>query len=241
MSDKQVGGERGSKMPDRYALTRAQSVFLARKTLTTQIWQGARLEGCNVTYPDTQTIIDGMVPAGLSTNDVQVVVNLREAWRYLMNSLDAPFDPDLVRELNARVAFGMSLDPGKWRTGSVGIGGTTWKPPVPDETTIGQVFAPERESATARALHFAVKAMRAQLFWDGNKRTAILAANHILLVAGAGILSIPEPGIERFNRELSAYYTSADPAGLLAYLYGECVTGLDVDPADAITGAEHCE
>ncbi|MDO9557246.1 MAG: death-on-curing protein [Coriobacteriia bacterium] len=215
-------------MSDRYALSREESVFLARRTLVEHIWHGARLEGCNVTFPDTLTIIDGMVPAGLSTDDVTVVLNLREAWRFLLSSLDDAFGPELVRGLNARVVFGMSLDPGEWRTGSVGIGGAEWRPPAPDENSVARVFELGGESVTERALGFAVSAMRAQLFWHGNKRTAMLAANHLMLAAGAGMLSIPPADLETFNRTLSAYYTTGDETELLGFLYARCVAGLDL-------------
>lgn len=214
------------RLPDRYALTREESVFLARKLLAQQVWRGARLEGCNVTFPDTQSILDGAVPAGLTTDDVAVVLNLREAWRYILASLDVPFGPELVRGINARVAHGLSLAPGEWRDGSVGITGTLWRPPAPDAAKVGEVFALSG-SATEQALTFAAKAMRAQLFWDGNKRTALLGANHVLLAAGAGMLSIPEDAIEAFNRTLTAFYDSGDPAALTGWLYTAALTGLD--------------
>lgn len=214
------------KIGDRYALSREESVFLARKLLAQQVWRGARLEGCNVTLPDTQSIIDGAVPAGLTTDDVAVVLNLREAWRYVLASLDEPFGPELVRGINARVAHGLSLAPGEWRDGSVGITGTAWRPPAPDTDTVAEVFT-LTGSTTGRALTFAARAMRAQLFWDGNKRTALLAANHLLLSHGAGMLSIPEDAIEAFNRTLTAFYSSGDPTPLVAWLYTSALTGLE--------------
>jgi hypothetical protein len=213
-------------MQDRYQMTREESVFLARKLLAQQVWRAARLEGCNVTFPDTQSILDGAVPAGLTTDDVAVVLNLREAWRYLLSALDEPFGLELVRGINARVAHGLSLAPGQWRDGAIGISGTDWRPAPPTTRTIEEVFA-LAGPATERAITFATRAMRAQLFWDGNKRTALLAANHLLLSSGAGMLSIPEQAIPAFNRELTAFYNTGDAAPLTAWLYSSALTGLD--------------
>ena len=215
-------------MKDLYSLSREESLFLARRTLAEHIWQSARLEGVNVTFPDTQAIIEGIVPAGMATDDVAVIVNLREAWRYLLASLDEPFGPAIVRELNRRVTFGLSLDPGEWRTDTVGIGGTDWRPPVPDEVAIAGVFTLPGDGVTSDALTFAATAMRAQLFWDGNKRTALLSANQILLSSGAGVLTVPTEHIESFNRLLSTYYQTGEAAPLMEFLYESCLFGLDL-------------
>ena len=40
-------------------LTRQQNIFLAKKTFTELVFNTAYIEGCNVTFPQTQTIIDG--------------------------------------------------------------------------------------------------------------------------------------------------------------------------------------
>ena len=45
-------------------LTRQQNIFLAKKTFTERVFNTAYIEGCNVTFPQTQTIIDGVVING---------------------------------------------------------------------------------------------------------------------------------------------------------------------------------
>ncbi len=43
---------------DKYVLTKEQNVFLAKKLIVENIYHSAKLEGCNVTFPDTKTILD---------------------------------------------------------------------------------------------------------------------------------------------------------------------------------------
>ena len=43
-------------MKDKYYLTKEQNLFLAKKVLVSNIYNSARLEGINTTYPDTKTI-----------------------------------------------------------------------------------------------------------------------------------------------------------------------------------------
>lgn len=199
--------------------------ILTPARLAEEIRRGAALEGCAVEQSDIERVMAGGVSAGLASFDVTVVVNLLAAWRYLLSTPGERFGPGFVRRINARVAHGMSLAPGEWRDGPVGISGTDWRPPEPDAETIGAVFS-LTGSAAERAVTFAARAMRAQLFWDGNKRTAMLAASHLLLSAGAGTLSIPVDGIPAFNHELTGFYNSGDPARLTVWLLENAVEGL---------------
>ena len=59
---------------------------------------------------------------------------------------------------------------------------------------------------------------RRQWFNDGNKRTALMAANHVLINAGIGVFAI-SPSLKRdFTNRLLRYYESDDPAPLCAWL-----------------------
>ena len=69
-------------------LTRQQNIFLAKKTFTELVFNTAYIEGCNVTFPQTQTIIDGAVVSGISVDDIQTVLNLRDGWKFVINSVD---------------------------------------------------------------------------------------------------------------------------------------------------------
>ncbi|EAK5214979.1 cell filamentation protein Fic, partial [Campylobacter jejuni] len=40
-------------------LTLEENIFLAKRNLVDIIWKSANLEGVNVTFPETQMIIDG--------------------------------------------------------------------------------------------------------------------------------------------------------------------------------------
>ncbi len=48
-------------------MTREQNIFLAKKTFVELVYNTAYIEGCNVTFPQTQTIIDGAMVNGVQT------------------------------------------------------------------------------------------------------------------------------------------------------------------------------
>ena len=118
---------------------------------------------------------------------------------------------------------------GVLRTGNVGIGGTDYKPPIPekDNVTLNIEKINLIKNPTERALDCFLWTCRSQLFWDGNKRTSSLAANKILIEAGEGIFTIKEKNIIEFNKLLSRFYTEGNPAAIKQWLYENCIDGLE--------------
>lgn len=218
------------KFPDKFNLTLEQNRFLARKNIVQVIHSISRLENVNTTFPQTKTIIDGMSVSGISTHDIQVVLNLKNAWQYIL-STDAPFDLALACKVNSFVAYNESLAWGELRTGNVGISGVSFVPEIPIKTDIEQQLEAFNQlpiSNTHRLLKTMYYMMRNQLFWDGNKRTAIICANHGLIIAGCGVLNINESQLETWHTLLSEFYETADDNTIIAWTYENCLYGMTV-------------
>jgi prophage maintenance system killer protein len=60
--------------------------------------------------------------------------------------------------------------------------------------------------------------MKTQIFNDGNKRAAVIFANHYLISKGGGLLVIPENHVPEFKRLLVAYYEDRDDGDILAFM-----------------------
>lgn len=216
-------------MQNKFTLTLAQNRFLAKKNIVALIHSISRLENVNTTFPQTQTIVGGMSVSGVSTDDVQVILNLKNAWQFALQS-DTPFDLAFVCKINSFVAYNESLAWGELRTGKVSISGVGYVPPVPQQNEVEQVFAQIAQlplSETERALKLMYYMMRSQLFWDGNKRTAIICANYQLISAGAGIVNISEQQLEQWHEVLSAFYESGDDTQIIAWTYEHCLHGIE--------------
>ena len=97
-------------MTDKYNLTLEQNIFLAKKLITDSIYNSAKLEGCNVTFPDTQTILDGMSVPNIKISDIECVLNLRDAWNFLLKNLEQPFDLGFACKINSFVSRNESLE-----------------------------------------------------------------------------------------------------------------------------------
>ncbi|MCC8161438.1 MAG: Fic family protein [Oscillospiraceae bacterium] len=187
-------------------LTREQNIFLAKKTFVELVYNTAYIEGCNVTFPQTQTIIEGAVVNGVSVDDIQTVLNLRDAWKYCINTVDEPLTLEYICKINEYVSCNESLQWGALRTGQVCV--REFNPSVPIKENVLSKLCEINGIANPvdRALEYFAYACKQQLFWDGNKRTSTIVASKILIEAGEGVLTIDKEHSQEFNDTLNNWY-----------------------------------
>lgn len=214
---------------DKFHMTPAESLFLAKKKWDENVYCGMRMESRNITFPQTKTILQGVNVPNVQLDDIQAVLNMRDAWRFLLSSMDEPLTFEYWCRLNEYIARNEALEWGKLRTGSVGISGTDYVPPVPSEPQTRaelEAILTANASATAKALEAFAWGTRGQFFWDGNKRTSMTLANKILISSGAGFLTITDRHMEQFNTLLLTYYDTGASAALTDFLYENCIQGI---------------
>lgn len=220
-----------SQYPNKYQLTPEQISFLAKKKWDENVYCGMKMENRAVTFPQTKTILQGVNVPNVQLDDIQAILNMRDAWRFLLSSIDEPITLEYMCKLNEYIARNEALEWGKLRTGQVGISGTDYLPPIPDSETVRwelEAILSADTTATEKALNAFAWGTRGQFFWDGNKRTSLILANKILLQAGAGMLTITDRHMEQFNIRLLDYYNSGNAEPLKAFLYEYAVCGLEI-------------
>ena len=204
-----------SKFKDKFHLSPEQSLIFAKKRMDENIYCGMKMENRAVTFTQTQTIL-----------------NMRDAWKFLLNTVNEEVTFDYWCKLNGYIARNEALEWGKLRTGTVGISGTDYEPPVPEkEKTIEElknILNDANASATDKALEAFTWGARGQFFWDGNKRTSLLLANKILVSSGAGIMTITDKYMEQFNSLLLEYYNTGESRELKQFLCDNAILGLTI-------------
>ena len=215
--------------PDKYHMTAEQSLFLAKKKWDENVYCGMRMENRAVTFPQTKTILQGVNVPSVQLSDIQAILNMRDAWRFLLDSIHAPVTLEYLCKLNDFIARNEALEWGKLRSGSVGISGTDYEPPVPHRETVekelNQILC-SNASTTEKALEVFAWGTRGQFFWDGNKRTSMTLANKLLIDGGAGLLTITDKHMERFNELLLNYYNTGESEQLKQFLYDNAISGI---------------
>lgn len=216
---------------DKYNLTPEQSLFLAKKKWDENVYCGMKMENRAVTFPQTKTILNGVNVPNVQLDDIQAILNMRDAWKHLLTTINEPVTFEYWCKLNEFIARNEALEWGKLRTGTVGISGTDYMPPIPQQEVVQQELADilnSDVSATEKALNAFVWGARGQFFWDGNKRTSLTLANKILVEAGAGILTITDKHMEQFNVLLLDYYNTGASDTLKVFLYENAIQGISI-------------
>ncbi len=217
------------KFENKYNLTKEQSLFLAKKKWDENIYCGMKMENRAVTFPQTQTILNGVNVPNVMLDDIQAILNMRDAWKYLISSIDEPITLDYICKLNEYIARNEALEWGKLRSGTVSISGTDYQPQIPNAQQVcdelNQILNSD-ETETEKALNLFVWGARGQFFWDGNKRTSMTVANKMLISSGSGILTITDKCMEQFNTLLLDFYNTNNADDLKQFLYDNAIQGI---------------
>lgn len=205
----------------------AMNIDFARRNLVDSIYKQSILEGVATTYSDTETLVNGGKVNDMTASDVDKVVNLKRAWEFIM-SVDLanyPTNYAVLCQINQIVEDGFSLTAGRIRSVPVTIGGSTYIPPIPFEDQVKQDLSDilSQEEGIDLAIDLVLFVMKKQLFLDGNKRTAIIFANHYLITHALGLLVIPAELVGEYKKILVSYYEDENKKDAISdFLKNKC-------------------
>lgn len=226
--------EKRPNFPDKYHLSRKESVYLLKKNIVELVYNAGKFEGLNTTLLQTEEIIKYNRANNVAVDDVLTVVNLKRGFEMLLNDVQEPLI-ETSKRINRIVAAEDALFPGEIRTD--GIEASTiqrrYIRPLLTEAGVGdryQKLMDQCISETEKSLRLFLFVSKNQIFGDDNKRTALLSANQIMFRNGSGLLSIPENTLVKFNELLSTYYNSSQTIAeleILSFMYEHCIFGIN--------------
>ena len=197
----------------------------ARSNMKKIIYDQAVLEGVGTTFPDTEAIIDNAKVNNMTAEDVQKILNLKHAWEFILDKdvLNAPSNYYLSSYIAKLVNEGFYQDGGRIRGVPVTIGGTSYIPPIPIEVIVKEKIDEIRNSNIAKediAIELLLYVMKTQIYNDGNKRTAVIFANHFMISNALGLIIIPYDKVQKFKKLLILYYEDKDLNSIKDFLKG---------------------
>ena len=204
-----------------------QNLDFARAHMKASIYDQAVLEGVGTTFPQTETIIENGIVNGVKASDVQKILNLKYAWEFIL-------DKDVLRSSSSYYVLchiarlvneGFYENGGRIRGVPVTIGGTSYVPPMPVETVVRENLEELLNAdlpAIDKAISLFLFCMKTQIFNDGNKRAAVIYANHYLISHAGGLLVIPEKEVPEFKQLLVRYYEGKDQGEIRDFLKNRC-------------------
>ena len=216
-----LSGYMEEELSDRVVL----NLDFARSNMKKIIYDQAVLEGVGTTFPDTEAIIDNGIAKNVKAEDVQKIINLKRAWQFILDKdvIQSPSDYYLASYIARLVNEGLLAIPdgGRIRGVPVTIGGSSYIPPIPFEDKVKQDIRDLLESKLDdidKAIELCLYVMKTQIYNDGNKRTAVIYANHYLISKGQGLLVIDYSKVDEFKKNLVNYYEDKDLVSIKLFL-----------------------
>ena len=191
-------------MKNKYNMTKEDNIFFAKRKLVDNIYKSANLEGIAVTFADTYAFMNNVNTGKISVDDMLKLKGLKDAWEYVLNSVDEKLTIDYIKKIHFEICKGQNIYPlGDFRKCGVGITGTSWRPKLPSECDY------EAEL----------------MFLDGNKRVANLIANKEMIRNGQGVIAVPVEKIGDYMVRLIKYYETNDMTEIKKWIYDNCIDG----------------
>ena len=203
------------------------NIAFARANMKINIYDQAVLEGVATSFPQTEEIIENGKVSGMTAADVQKILNLKHAWEFILDKdvIASRSDYYMLSYITKLVNEGFFAEGGRIRGVPVTIGGSSYIPPLPNEADVKdtiQKIIEENDDATTIAIKLCLYCMKTQIFLDGNKRAAVIFANHYLISHGGGFIVIPEKEVPKFKQLLVKYYEREDLSIISGFMKERC-------------------
>ncbi len=208
-----------------------------RKTLPGFVWDAAVLEGNPFTFPEVQTLMEGVTVGGHRISDERQVVALAESMRVLADMVEgADFHLDKLASdrLQFVIAKDEALEAGHFRgEGSLNINisvnlgeyGSRIPPePGPNGSALLAVFDEGLKSILAlpdpvqQSIAYFLFAALNQFYFDGNKRTGRAMMNGHLMTHGIDAISVPAARRLEFNTSMVEFYRTREATAMFEFL-----------------------
>lgn len=217
---------------DELSIDVVNNIAFARANMKMNIYDQAVLEGVVTSFPQIAEIIDNGKVSGMTATDVQKILNLKHAWEFILDRdvVASCSDYYMLSYIARLVNEGFFTEGGRIRGVPVTIGGSSYVPPLPNELDVKekiQKIAEQDDEPINIAIELCLFCMKTQIFLDGNKRAAVIFANHYLISHGGGFLVIPEKEVSKFKQMLVKYYEGEDIAVIADFMKVYCWKKLD--------------
>lgn len=192
------------------------------------VYNTTALEGNTFNYAETETLLSGVTVGGHTIKEENEILNQKEAWEWTLSSAfqksKISITENLIKDIHWRVGKDTVVQPGQYRDGRVKIGGTDYLPPKTklEIDSMLKIFLADfnglNEEIYLKAIILHFVAALIQPFYDGNKRTARLLMNFILLQNNYPLFSIPVKMRQEYITAMIKGYETLDINDLIKLL-----------------------
>lgn len=213
--------------------------FRLHRMLAEFVWDAGVLEGNPYTFPQVQTLLDGVTIGGHKLSNQEQILNLAASTKKLLELVSTNafhLDKSTFCDLHSLVARHETLEWGHFRgegqeicyTPDVSLGTYgRYTPPITQSQGLNllqlfqqgiDILNKEIQQPFEKACIFFLFGALQQFFFDGNKRTSRLMMNGILMSHGIDAISIPAAKVQAFNEKMVRFYLNKDGTEMLDFI-----------------------
>jgi len=178
-------------------------------------WKSSKIEGNTYTLLDTERLLrEGIKAEGHSQNETNMILNHKKAFSFILDNLDnlkkKGITINFIEKVHELIVEGLGVSRGI-RNGLVGVVGTKYKP-LDNKYQIREALKSLLEiinkmnTAYGKALVFLICFSYIQPFEDGNKRTARMLSNALLLLENCAPLSYRSVNENYYKESILVFY-----------------------------------
>lgn len=182
--------------------------LVAKKITKKAIQSMAIIEKISFSEDELDKVLELKILEKADTYEIKTVFNLKDAWEYMILHLDDKLTIDFIKEINYKIANHQALIPGELRTKVNYVSGL-YEINVLDLKQIEVAIfncTEIKKNLERNSLELMYSLILNQWFWDGNKRTAFLILNKLLISNGLGYIFIEASDQKQFEELLSKCY-----------------------------------
>lgn len=200
-------------------MNKSDRIYFINKYLNDVIYKTSTIELKTITYKQISQILENREITNVKANDVLIVKNIELAYKMLYSDLNREITPELLKKTHEIVGFGLVKRTGLLRNEGVMIGGSTYLPNVYQseeellkfDNLLKLIIDDLNKSiqdgfVIESSLDLFATLCKQQFFHDGNKRTALIFTNYVLLKNCNGVITLDEKAKDEFEDLLIAYY-----------------------------------
>lgn len=190
------------------------AAFRFARMLPEYVWDAGVLEGNPFTFPEVQTLLDGVTVGGRKLSDQEQILSLAQGSKQLLDLVrrrEFKLDKDTFCALHANETRNRGLE---------------WSKPGADRLDVifSEGLAALQENVTnpfEQATAFFLFGSLQKFFLRGNQRTSRLMMNGALMMERIDAISIPAMRAAEFNAKMVEFHTSRDATQMMSFVL-EC-------------------
>lgn len=196
------------------------------------VYDTGNLENNPFTFPEVQTLLDGITVDGHKLSDQNQILCIKASWDYMINlstKEEININKYTICSIHNIVAKDGALIVGDFRNENIGMAGTTQHKGI-ESSQLNDVFENDIKIINSinnpleKAIILNLWLSYCQFFYDGNKRTSRLSSNLILLGNDIGVLSISARDKQEYNTLMLEFYETLNADNIIKFLVEKCIT-----------------